>query len=545
MKTMLAYLYDKFDPMEALGPALNWKSLGLFNLYRLLLSSLFLAWAVGEDPPLPLGEYNHALFFALSTFYFTFSLICGFAAFGREQPLERQLHVQVLVDILVITLIMHTSGGVGSGLGILLIVTVAGGSILSTGRSAVFFAAIATLVVLTELSYSHLISFQGERSYTQAGLLGVTFFGTALLAHALARRTRESEALAAQRGIDLANMAQLTEYVIGRMQTGILVLDNLNVIRSMNESAGHLLGTAQSTKGQTLDSLFPDLKDQLHAWQQDPTLEPRIFRPSTLSANIMPRFAHLGTEESAGTLIFLEDTSRIAQQAQHLKLASLGRLTASIAHEIRNPLAGINHAGQLLGESDKLDNANHRLTQIIVEQSQRINRIIENIMQLSRRDRSQLNDFQLQPWLEKFVSEFTQSYNIDAGEILVEHAVQDMVVRMDPSQLHQVAWNLCQNGLRYTRQDHPLKLKLCTGILLDAGAPFLDVIDFGPGISAELAQHIFEPFFTTDASGTGLGLYISRELCECNQARLSYISRVDGSCFRIIFADPRRRQMAP
>ena len=542
---MLTYLHDKLHAGVFAEPAHTWKPLGLLNLYRLALAGFFLILVAGEGLPKPLGTSEPQFFVQLVVSYLIFAIGIALALLGRWPSFRIQLYSQVALDIIFIILLMHASGGVTSGVGMLLVVVVAAGSILTAGRTALLFAAIATLATLAEQVYAQLSATAQPGGYTHAGLLGATFFATAVLANLLAKRTLESEALAQQRGEDLAHMAQLTDYIIQRMQTGIIVLDTADETRLMNESAWHLLGTAQKLKRQSLAQISPELIRQLRNWRDNPLYEPTTFRPTNTAADVLPRFARLGRGESSGTLIFLEDTSGIAQQAQHLKLASLGRLTASIAHEIRNPLAAISHAGQLLGESATLDQGETRLTQIIREQSLRMNKIVENMLQLSRRERSHLADFPLKPWLEEFVVEFTRSQNIEMAEVGVEHGTHNIIVRMDPSQLHQVLWNLCENGLRYAGPGEPVKLRLRDGILLESRAPFLDIIDSGPGISPEVVQHIFEPFFTTEQSGTGLGLYIARELCECNQARLSYIAMpTGGSCFRITFADPRRRQVA-
>ena len=258
----------------------------------------------------------------------------------------------------------------------------------------------------------------------------------------------------------------------------------------------------------------------------------------------MPRFAHLGKDNDSGTLIFLEDMAAVAQQAQQLKLASLGRLTASIAHEIRNPLGAISHAGQLLAESSHLDKSEARLTEIIQDHSQRVNTIIENVMQLNRRDRSNPEEIELNQWLASFVDDFCLNEAILHSQIHHTPIDDINIIRFDDSQLQQILINLCQNGLRHGDQDSRPQLWLQCGIIKESNTPYLEVIDNGKGIDATLAEHIFEPFFTTAANGSGLGLYISRELCESNQAHLNYISSPDsGSCFRITFADPRRRQV--
>ena len=520
----------------------TWKPLSLFNLYRLVLASLFSLVAVsGLDLP-PLGREDHRLFAITSLAYMLFGLLSTLAIRWRTPRFQIQLYSQILADIICIVILIYASGGVRSGIGTLLIATLAGGGMLMSAQMAILYAAITTIAVLGEEFYIWNNNLAIGPNFTHAGILGATFFVTVILAYLLAKRAREGEALAAQRGIDLANMEQLTEYVIQRMQTGVIVIDLQQRIRLINESAWHLLGTAATPDQSRLVDLSPPLAAYLVLWQENPDREAQAFHPTPTSPEILPRFAKLGR---AGILIFLEDTAATAQQAQQMKLASLGRLTASIAHEIRNPLGAISHAGQLLAESPQMAAGDLRLTEIIRQHSQRMNAMVEDILQLSRRQRSQPTELELMPWLREFIATFCSTQNIDSQHISIDIKPADVIVRIDPSQLNQVLWNLCHNGIRYSLDNCGTpRLKLQGGISEESPNPFLDVIDFGRGVPPNAVDHLFEPFFTTESKGTGLGLYISRELCESNQARLNYMPALDsGSCFRIIFADPRRKQL--
>ncbi len=521
-----------------------WASLRLLNLYRITLAGLATILCYSSALPPPLGSTDFTLFYVTSIIYLITSLL-NLITIRRQAPnFEPQVYSHVLLDIIIITLLMHASGGIASGMGILLVIAVAGGSLLIVGRSSIFFASVATLTVLSEQILSSWSQPALESSYTQAGLLGASFFATAILAQALARRLHESEALAAKRGVDLANMAQLTEYIIQRMQTGIVVIDRYNTIHLINASARNLLGSTELSNSDTVNKLPQPLIQQIEHWWSHPDDELLPFKSSDATPSIMPRFAHLGEKSDSGTLIFLEDMAAISQQAQQLKLASLGRLTASIAHEIRNPLGAISHAGQLLAESPRLDKSEVRLTEIIQNHSQRVNTIIENVMQLNRRDRSNPQEIDISLWLASFVDELCLNEGALRSQIHLCLSTEINIIRFDDSQLHQVLLNLCQNGLRHGDQNSAPQLWLQGGISNESGSPYLEVIDNGKGIEPALAEHIFEPFFTTESNGSGLGLYISRELCESNQARLNYIPIPGGgSCFRITFADPRRRQV--
>jgi two-component system sensor histidine kinase PilS (NtrC family) len=287
----------------------------------------------------------------------------------------------------------------------------------------------------------------------------------------------------------------------------------------------------------------PELAEEWKRWLAAPQRISEAIRLKNNPLDMSPRFARIGGEQAGGTLIFLQDMAAMAQQAQQLQLASLGRLTASIAHEIRNPLGAISHAGQLLAESDQLGQNDQRLTQIITDHSARLNTIVENIMSVSRRRTTQIELIQLKDYLDGFVVDFTTGMGIDKNVIQVEIDPPDTVVRFDSGHLHQILTNLCDNGLRHSRQSEgPIKLILRGGLEPGNSRPHLDFIDTGPGVSEEAMQHLFEPFFTTEVRGTGLGLYLSRELAEGNQAHLNYLRQDDGKgFFRLTFQDPRRQ----
>lgn len=520
-----------------------WAPLFFLNLYRIVLPGFLLALLFSGRSPSFLGAFDPHLYLMVNIVYLAFGLASAYTIRRGSPAFITQVYLQLAVDIVALTVLMHTSGGVSSGVGLLLLVSIAGGSLLMEGRISLLFAALAALAVLGEQVYAASMDSFATTYYTQAGMLGAALMATALVVHLLAQRARHSEALATQRGVDLANMAQLTDYVIDRMQTGAVVMDGEQRVWMMNAAARRLLGVEEASMAGRLDQLSPELARHWQHWRESPDYEADAFQAPFGGMLILPRFARLGEGlgegQGGGTLIFLQDLTALSQQAQQLKLASLGRLTASIAHEVRNPLGAISHAAQLLAESSQLDPEDARLTQIIYGQCQRVNDIIENVLQLSRRESSHIQDFALREWLRGFVDDFV--YGDSEARIDIDVQPADLRVRMDPLHLRQILYNLCQNGLRYSKAHTGQPIVLLRGRMMES-TPVLDVIDRGAGIAPETAQQIFEPFFTTEAHGTGLGLYIARELCECNQARLSYLPAPEGgSCFRISFADLRRR----
>ncbi len=520
----------------------SWKASRLIAFYRLLLSFVFVLGYLYQPVGSLLGYDNSAVFFAVANGYLFFSLLCVIANHIHWPSLNLQIYLFSAIDILIIMVFMHTSGGLSSGIGVLLVVIVSATGALTSIRVAMAYAAAASLLVLGEHSYRVLEQGADTSYFLQAGMLGATLFISAIVFSMLAQRLRETEKLAEKIGVDLENMGQLNEYIIQRMGSGVLVVDEKLQIRLMNEAARYLLGLSVKKGLSSLEQISKPLLKQLLAWLKDEDYDPNVFRVAG-SVAVYPRFTRLGKEQYAGALILLEDTSLLNQQAQHLKMTALGRLTASIAHEIRNPLGAISHAGQLLEESDNLDKADKRLTQIIREQSVRMNRIIENVMQLSRRDKSVPEKIKLDSWLRDFLEEFTRAHDIDIRKISLDVSPKDVEITFDPSHLHQILSNLCQNGIRHGGEHKgAYLLELQAGISRDIQGAFLDVIDYGPGIDAEMASQIFEPFFTTASKGTGLGLYIARELAEANQAYLDYVPiPTGGSCFRLIFANKKER----
>jgi len=521
----------------------QWKPLAFLNLYRTLIAATFLFLAITDTLYAPLASSNPFVFTQTNLAYLIIASVYWLAIHTRKPGITIQIYLGVTLDIVATIIFIQTSGGVESGLGTLLIISLAGSGILLPTRSALLFASIATLAILASQVYAQYATGTSASGYVYAGILGITFFTTTLLANRLTMRMYASEALAQRRSVDLANMAKLTEHIIQRMQTGIIVVDDNYTVRLINESAWHMLGMPSTLSNPNLKDISGELSTQIHHWRNDNDIPSRVVKPSPMHAEVMPRFARIGQNENSGTLVFLEDQSVMAQRAQQLQLAALGRLTASIAHEVRNPLGAISHAGQLLAESENLDENDIRLTDIIATQSQRMNTIVENIMQLGRRDHTKPEIFELKPMLNTFLNTFSGGHSVNATDIKIDIQPADAMIRFDKSHLEQILTNLLENGLRHAADYNGTpKVEVRGGVTLEFNRPFLDIIDHGTGIDTETAQHIFEPFFTTESTGSGLGLYISRELAECNQAHMNYIPIASGgSCFRITFQDPRRQ----
>jgi two-component system sensor histidine kinase PilS (NtrC family) len=349
--------------------------------------------------------------------------------------------------------------------------------------------------------------------------------------------------LVRQRDIDLANLAELSQYIVQHLRESLLVVDAADKVRLINESAAEILGDEHAVPGALVGEVSPRLLYSLTTWRQNAGSEhsPSSFVAADGSRVIQPHFAPLGGVSPGPTLIFLEDTSLMAERVQQGKLAALGRLSASIAHEIRNPVGAMSHAGQLLAESPGFGPDERRLTDIIRSNSERVSTIINNVLQLSRREATKPTRLSLGDWVEDFLDEFCETMQVPRSRIAFIEEADDLEVRIDPSHLHQVVWNLCDNAIKYGEARSGLSVEIKLGRLNPSYRPFLEVADRGPGIEPQAVDRIFEPFFTGRKGGTGLGLFIARELCQLNRAILLYEPRGgDGSIFRIVFSDPQR-----
>ncbi len=518
----------------------TWRPLGLFNLYRLTLALALLVFFHTDMLIGKLGELHPEAYLATSLTFFVSSLLFIFMQQKRSPSFNRQVVLGNSSDIILITLLMHFSGGLSSALGMLIIINIVATGTFLRPRQSFFFAALASMAILGEQTYSYYHHISDAASYTTAGILGIVFFASSMLASILVERAREYEAMASQREADLLHLEKLNEHIIQNMRTGILVVDNQGQIKLANQAAERLLGQNSLQRATQLEKIFPILDKRFFEWLAQPQMQQTPIQQSQGLPDIQPGFRQLydADGQPGDTLIFLEDATQLNQRFQQIKLASLGRLTASIAHEIRNPLSAINHAAQLLSEAD-LDEGDQKLTSIITMQVQRLDTVIKNVLQLSRNESSSPEAINIRQWCENFKEEFCTRNQLQAEQFNINIPADNLQVLFDPSHLHQVFDNLCGNAISHNdREKSDVKITIDGGFDWDSDQIYIDVKDNGPGIDEETIQQIFDPFFTTSSKGTGLGLYISKEMIESNRARIRYIhvdDQAGGSCFRIYF----------
>jgi len=515
---------------EAARTQLSWQPLGYYNFFRLIVSAVFYAMANTGVLLKPLGSYDSQLFTITANSYLFVGIVAFWLLWRRRPTFLTQATTLLFLDIVFIIVFMHASGGTESGLGILLVIIIAASGLLLPRQLTLLVTALATLGLLAEQSRWWFIGLVEPADFTRAGLLGLALFAAATISAELARRARSSANLAAVRGTELKRLAQLNEEIIQRMQAGVIAITPEGIIQLANRAARELTGKTL-TPGESLQVNAPELANQHYQWkldQQQPA--------ANIDEKIRTTLGTLGDKESPATLIFLDDAATIAQQAQLMKMASIGTLTASIAHEIRNPLTAITTAGELLRETSANNSQSSKLTEIIARHGSRLNRIVEEILQMGRSQPFQPQTILLADWLARFIDDYQLTHELPTAAIQI-NAETNLLIEFDPDQLHQVLWNLCDNAIQHTdsKQATPwLNLKARYDPVTARAT--ISVIDHGPGVAADLIEDLFVPFFTTRTDGTGLGLYVASELCTTNRATLSYVDQPElGARFDITF----------
>lgn len=518
--------------------AADWYALRLLSNYRLFLLVCITALFYLYPHQSVLGQASPKLFHIALISYLVAGVIFNHLIRIEKPDHDTQFYIQAYVDIICITLLMHASGGIQSGFGILLVANIAIIGIFTIPRYTFLFAAIATTAVLAQELYSGLVFSYDSTSFVKTGFTGMALFAIAYVTSVVLQKRFPYRGASAKLIDNFKQIEELNQHIIQQMESGILVVDQQWRVQLINDSAVGMLGLdSNNSSNEKLLDICPQLHIALGNWEKSPFTGAKAFNSQPSGSELLPHFRRIGKN---ATLISLEDYRLISEQVQQLKLASLGGLTASIAHEIRNPLAAINSSVQLLAENETLDATDRRMLDIAERHCGRINKIIEDILQLSRREKIHSETINLHSYLQHFVSSLTDHGQLSVDQIIVD-VTEDMEISFDPSHLEQILNNLCLNAHFHNPDKDDLLLTIScqtTGVNHDAN---IIVSDNGKGIDRKIVNEVFEPFYTTNHNGTGLGLFIIRELCEINNARISYLSQNIGAGFRIQTATPTRQ----
>jgi len=510
-------------------PEAFWRSLGHLNSFRVFLAIALGAAGMLADQTFHRFDYPR-LFQATCAVYLLVALLFRSPLLARRERFERQVGRQALVDIICITLLMQLSGGNSSGVGLLLIITLAAAGMLSETRMVLFWSATATLAVLSEQIVQAVAFDGGAGGFARAGFLSLGLFASALLSHALAKGTLTASRVAASMRHQAKSMERINERVIQELPYAVIVVNGKGEVLQHNARAAELLDVRFFARC-SLGHCSPRLAEMWQRWCAGETPPAHPFQVGREGRRLRARFTELEPTRSEGAVVVLEDMTELEAQAQRMKLASLGLLTANLAHEIRNPLSAIRHAAGLLKED--IQEANNatvaKLSGIIDSNAERLNWLVEDVLALNRRDRLTRESLPLAPYLNAFVEQLVLREGM-LPDLVVVQVAGDPVICFDVAHLEQIFWNLFRNALRFClKQPGSIRIRAVAGeTKVD-----VDVANDGPGIPAELQSRLFEPFYTTDKAGTGLGLYIARELAEVNGASLHYVDIPDGAMFRL------------
>jgi two-component system sensor histidine kinase PilS (NtrC family) len=506
------------------------RELYYFTLYRILESAL-LCMVVFSPVDILIGELHApAIGRSVALLYLLAAIVLFFT--GRNRGLRVQVLAGMVVDISVAALAIHALPGAASGISMMLLFNVGAAALLLPLRLGLGTALFAALALVGEFVVRALTGTGGSRPLAELLMFTVSYLAMATLTNLVGRQMRASEALAERRGTQAANLAEVNELIIRRMRTGVLLVDGDGEVKLANEASMLQLGGIGEGR-RTLAQVAPELAKRLHRWRHDGASDPTPLQLAPDLPEVLPRFARLLADD-AQVLVFLDDTSLVSRRAESLTLATLGRFSASLAHEIRNPLAAISYATQLMEESNDIPEADRRLLQIIYQQTHRMNGIVENVLGLARRERAQPENVDLVEFARSFVDDYRNSHPLENDQLEVINSKRTITAMVDRRQLQQAVTVLVHNALVYGRMPgEPARVSLRVHVG-DSGAPLLDVADRGPGMPETVANQLFRPFFTTSEHGTGLGLYIARELCHASQATLDHVSIPGGGCcFRI------------
>ena len=554
---LIAVITDYLEQDDIL-PVPQLRKLGMiYSSYRFIISLFFMLMVyitvrTDGSPSLPSFLQQTVL-----SFYVLLSLILLGLFYTVSKHMRRQLAFGLALDVIILSLLLYTAGAPDLQLTMLYMVVVAASFMLLHGSQALIITLLAIIFVIYQQFFYAIANSMSLANLGNALLMSASFLAVGGLSWSISQRLVQLEKVAVRHAKEVERLNSINQEVISQMVNGVIVIDNKQVVLA-NLAAYQLLSIPSRHDNQSKPvAAFEQQLGQQHLQLFNACLSvaaglTRTFiyeLPAVANSSIIGKLrVDIIPLKDDSKLIILEDLRREQASAQQLKLASLGQLTASIAHEIRNPLAAISQASQLLIEDVieselDTDNAlspfanndinsqmtgNHELYKMIFSQTKRVNRIIEDVLKLSRQQTANQQTIILADWMPVFLDNYFKGHDVFL------HVLTQPTISFDIHQLEQVLINLINNGLRYSSYAHPHAFVEIEIYCADNDV-IIDVLDGGTGVNADDLISLFNPFFTTEQSGTGLGLYLSQAFCEANQARLLYVPEHQKTCFRLIF----------
>ncbi|MCK5903105.1 MAG: PAS domain-containing protein, partial [Cocleimonas sp.] len=432
----------------------TWSPLQLYNIYRLILAGILVFISLKGYSLVELGAFQPKLFDAISLIYLGVALFGVFLAHFRWPSFVDQVYLHTSLDIVLLLMLVYSNGGLHSGLDLLFALPIILANVLRPGHDSLFLSAISVIALLSVQVYLQSQLPVDTSELTHTGLLTFFVLMVSWLVGDWLKKASNTAALAKKRGLDIASLSQLNQSILDQLQMGILVVERSGVIRHMNPKSWEMLGQPDNWRSQPLRSLAPELNIHLQHWFKHTcpkVVSYDIKHWQTTELNF--RLSQLGSQDKGAALIYLEDITEQREKQQGVKMASLGQLTANIAHEIRNPLGAISHAAQLLSESPELDKTDTRMVQIIQSNSKRMNVTIESVLNLSRKQNPNKEAIHLQSWLSEFIHDFAMQSSLEQHQVSLFVDPVGSEIEFDATHFHQVLWNLCRNAVKYACED--------------------------------------------------------------------------------------------
>ncbi len=495
----------------------------LINIARVtILLSLLMFQLISERMSVEVLQpvFKPVEFYTWLAIYFGFIVVTFLKPQWQQQTLSMP-NATAVVDITMMACLVFMVGGVGSGFGILILPFVATSCLLSYGRYPLLYASYAALliglVVFLSSNFTEAGGLESKVVMTAVLLVAACYLVAALTAFSATYLKRATDS-ATKHKLAYRRVSGLNKLVLNRVQEAVVVIDAGQRVWLFNRQAKTYFPNLAVDE---CEDVFGDL---VHRWQRQAE---RAFETNMhiYQHAMYVRAVPLIQEDTQLLMLFIRSLREVAAEAMATKLASLGQLTANLAHEIRNPLSAIRHANDLLTEEDA-DEVTLKLRGIIDSNILRIDKMLEEVSMLNKREglsRESINMMKF--WLD-FKQEFTLNHPDAIGCLKMNMEGSNLSVACDSHHLQQVMWNLCNNAWRHSRKDE----HAVTVLIRTSGKMYISIVvaDNGKGVPAEHRNSLFEPFFTTEKEGTGLGLYVARELAHANMGQLHYHPEMNG-----------------
>ncbi|WP_142803562.1 nitrogen regulation protein NR(II) [Tepidiphilus sp. J10] len=460
-----------------------------------------------------LGEEWPAAFLWLGVGYFAAAVVLAALRPMRLRRPGAWVTAAALLDVGALTGFMAVSGGFRSGLVPFLYLAVGGAALGVSRRLAAFYASLAALAMLGENLWRTWLGAGPSDAYL-VGLSGAGAFAVALAAQALGERLRRAEESVRAQQQTLAWQREINDRILRELRDGVLVVDDRDVVRYASRPVRLWLG--REPVGERVDAILPGVDRALAraGGERWVTVQGRRLR---CRASVPYR--------GGGWLVFVSDLEEVSREFERNKLASLGALVGGVAHEVRNPLAAVVQALELMrGEEDAT--ARETLRAMALDNAERIERLVEDVLSLGRRQRPRPEVLDLSVWLRQWRREALARLGRGEEEVVLE-GEEGLRIRADPVHLRHILDNLLDNAAHFASR-RAGAIRVCTRA--EGERVRLEVCDDGPGPAPQVRERLFEPFVSSRAGGTGLGLYVARTLARANQGEVEW---VDAGCFRV------------